>query len=79
MIDCFGPGVGHLNSLAVPRVGIFEFLFAPVTTNHFPGVENSVIFDLTFLPGDREFYSNFLENVKIPTYAAPPSPPPACH
>ena len=34
-IDGFGPGVGHLNYLAVPGVGIFEFLFVPVTTNHF--------------------------------------------
>ena len=33
------PGVGHLNYLAVPGVGIFEFLFVPVTTNHFPGGE----------------------------------------
>ena len=30
MIDCFGPGVGHLDYLAVPGVGIFEFLFVPV-------------------------------------------------
>ena len=35
-IDRFGPGVGHLNYLAVPEVGILEFLFVPVTTNHFP-------------------------------------------
>ena len=27
MIYRFGPGVGRLNYLAVPRVGIFEFLF----------------------------------------------------
>ena len=27
---------------------------------------NFSIFDLTFLPGDREFDSNFWENVKIP-------------
>ena len=64
MIDRFGPGVGNLNCLAVPGVGIFEFLFVPVTTNHFPEWGISVIFDLTFLPGGREFYSNFLENVK---------------
>ena len=51
----------------------------PVTTNHFSGWEISVIFDLTFLPGDREFDINFLENVKIPPYARfpPPPPPPA--
>ena len=56
--------VGHLNYLAVPGVGIFEFLFVPVTRNHFPGGE---------FPRGREFDSNFLENVKIPPYA-PPSP-----
>ena len=33
-----------------------------------------VIFDLTFLPGGREFDSNLLENVKIPPYAPPPPP-----
>ena len=43
------PGVGHLNCLAVLGVGIFEFLFMPVTTNHFLGGEfqlylTSVIF-----------------------------------
>ena len=37
MIDRFGPGVGHLNYLAVPGVRIFEFLSVPVTTNHFLG------------------------------------------
>ena len=68
------PGVGHLNYLAVPGVGIFEFLFVPMTTNHFPGRGISVIFDLTFFPGGREFDSNFLENVKIPPYAPPPAP-----
>ena len=45
------PGVGHLNYLAVPGVGIFEVLFVPMTTNHFSGWEISVIFDLKFLPG----------------------------
>ena len=64
MIDRFGLGVGHLNYLAVPGVGIFEVLFVPVTTKSFPGRGISVIFDLTFLPGGREFYSNFLKNVK---------------
>ena len=77
LIDRFGPGVGHLNSLAVPGVGIFEFLFVPVTTNHFPGWEIQLYFYLTFLPGGREFHSNFLANVKIPPYApSPPIPPP---
>ena len=68
MIYRFGPGVGHLNYLAVSQVGIFEFL----TTNHFLGWGISVIFDLTFLLGGREFDSNFWENVKIPPYAPPP-------
>ena len=36
----------------------------------------SVIFDLTLLPGGREFYSNFLENVKSPPNALPHPPPP---
>ena len=56
----------------IPRVRICEFLFVPVTTNHFPGGKFQLgIFDLTFLPGGREFDSNFLENVKIPPYAPP--------
>ena len=38
-----------------------------VTVNCFP-------FDVTFLPGGREFDSNLLENVKIPPYALPPPP-----
>ena len=49
-----------------PGVGKFEFLFVPVTTNHFTGWGIPVIFDVTFLLRGREFYSNFLENVKIP-------------
>ena len=51
LIDRFGPGVGHLNYLAVPGVGIFEFLFLPVTTNHFPGWGISVILTSHFCPG----------------------------
>ena len=54
-IDRFGPGVGHLNYLAVPEVGILGFLFVPVTTNHFPCWGLAVIFDLTFLPGVGNF------------------------
>ena len=77
MIDRFGPGVGHLNYLAVPGVRIFEFLLAR-TRDHksFPRRRISVIFDLTFLRGGREFDSNFLENVKIPPYVPPPPPLP---
>ena len=60
-----------MNYLAVPGVGIFEFLFVPVTTIHFLGWGISVIFDLTFFPRGREFDSNFWENVKIPPYPPP--------
>ena len=74
MIDRFGPGVGHLNFLAVPGIGISEFLFVH-DHKSFLGVGNLVIFDLTFLPGGREFDSNLLKNVKIPPYAPPPPPP----
>ena len=74
--DCLlWPGVGHLNYLAVPGEGIFEFLFVPLTTNHFLGWGISVIFDLTFFPGGRKFDSNFWENVKILPYAPPPPLP----
>ena len=59
MIDHFGLGVGHFNYLAVLAVGIFDFLFVPVTTNHFLGWGISVVFDFTFLPRGREFDSNF--------------------
>ena len=33
----FGQGVGHLNYLAVPGVGIFEFFFRAPEHKHFPG------------------------------------------
>ena len=72
-MDRFGLGLGHLNYLAVLGVGIFEFLFVPVHDHKsFPRRGISVIFDLTFLPGGREFDSNLLENVKIQPYAPPP-------
>ena len=69
------PGVGHLNYLADPGLGIFEVLFVPMTTNHFPGWGISVIFDLKFLPGDRDFGSNFFEKCQIPALctASPPA------
>ena len=51
MIDRFGPGVGHLNYLAVPGVGIFELLFVPVTTNHFPVGEFQLYLTSPFCPG----------------------------
>ena len=51
MINRFGPGVGHLNYLAVPGVLIFEFLFVPVTSNHFLGWGISVYLTSHFSPG----------------------------
>ena len=51
LIDRFGPGVGQLNYLAVPGVGIFEFLFEPVTTNHFLGWGISLSLTSHFCPG----------------------------
>ena len=74
MVDRFRPGLGHLNYLALLGVGIFEVLLVPVTKNHFLGWGISVIFDLTLLPWGREFDSNFLENVKSPSYALPLPP-----
>ena len=79
MIDCFGPGIGHLNYLALPRVGMFEFLLVPVTTNHFPWWGISVIFGVTFAWG-RDFDNIVLENAKCYPYALPPpSHPSALH
>ena len=77
MIDRFGPGIGHLNFLAVSGVGISEFLVRARDHKSFLRVGNLVIFDFTFLPGDREFDSNLLENVKIRPYALPSPTPPA--
>ena len=73
LINHYGPRLGHLNYYAVSGVGIFEFLFIPMTTNHFPEWGISVIFDLTFLPGGREFYSNFFWKMSIPYPYAPPT------
>ena len=49
MVDRFGPGVGHLNYLAVPGVGIG--MFVPVTTNHFSGGEFQLYLTSHFCPG----------------------------
>ena len=76
LIDRFGPGVGHLNYLAVPEVGVFEVLFMPVTTNHLPGWGIPVIFDLTFLPRGSAFDSNFLEMSNPCPMPCFPLPPP---
>ena len=51
LIDRFGPGVGHLNFLAVSGVGISEFLFVPVTTDHFSGWEIWLYLTSHFCPG----------------------------
>ena len=64
--------------LVVLEVGIFKFLFVPVTTNHFPEWGISVKFDLTFLPGGREFYSDCLGKIMSiprPMSCLPPPPP----
>ena len=72
------PRVGHSNNFAVPGVGIFEFLFVPMTTNHFPGWGISVILTSHFCPGVGNLTAIFFEKVKIPPYAPlPPPHPPA--
>ena len=72
MIDRFGPGVEHLNYLAVPGEGIFEFL----TTNHFLEWGISVIFDLTFLPGVGNLIAILGKMSKsCPMPRLPPPPP----
>ena len=52
-------GLGHLNYLAVPGGGIFEFLFVPVTTNHFPGGEFQLYLTSHFCPGVGNLTSIF--------------------
>ena len=51
LINHYDPRVGHLNYLAVSGVGIFEFLFVPVTTNHFPGGGFQLYLTSHFCPG----------------------------
>ena len=61
-----------LDYLAVPGVEIFEFLFMPVTTNHFPGWEISVVFNLS---SGMEFYKITNSNPRpMPRLPAPPPP-----
>ena len=76
LINRFGPGVGHLNYFAVPGVGVFEFLFEPMTTNHFLGWEILVMFDLTFCLGVGNFAAIFwkMSNPR-PMPRLSPSPP----
>ena len=69
------PGVGNLNYHAVPGVGIFEFLFVPVTTNHFPGWGISVTLTSHFCLGVGYFTAIF-GNVKCLPYTPPAPPPP---
>ena len=53
-------------SSCCPGVGMFEFFSCTSSaTNHFPLWGISVIFDLTFLPGGREFYSIFFGKCQI--------------
>ena len=77
LVDRFGPGVGHLNYLAVPGVGIFEFLFLPVTTNHFPGWGISVILTSHFCAGVGNFTPIFWKRSKsrpMTRLSPPPHP-----
>ena len=76
MINRFGPGVGHLNYLAVPGGGIFEVLFVPVTTNYFPGWEIQLYLTSHFCLGVGNWTAIF-GKCQNPAYAPPPlSPPP---
>ena len=59
LINRFGLGVGHLYYLAVPGVGVFEFLLLPMTTNHFPGWGISVILTSHFCPRVGNFTAIF--------------------
>ena len=74
-MDRFGPGVGHLNYLAIPGVGIFEFLFVPVTTNHFPGWGIQLYLTSHFCPGVGNLTVIFLEMSK--SRPMPRLPPPS--
>ena len=69
------PGVGHLNYLAVPGVGIFEFLFVPVTTNHFPDGEFKLYLTSHFCPGVGNLTAIFWKMSKSRPIPCP-SPPP---
>ena len=73
MIDRFGPGVGHLNYLADPGVGIFEVLFVPLTTNHFPEWEIQLYLTY-FCPGVGNLTAIFWQMSKSrPMHRLPPA------
>ena len=55
LIDRFGPGVG-----------IFELLFVPVTTNHFPGGEFQLYLTSHFCPGVGNLAAIFWKMSKSP-------------
>ena len=74
MINRFGPGVGHLNYLAGPGVLIFEFLFVPVTSNHFLGWGISVYLTSHFSPGVGNLTAIFGKMSK--SHCMPHLPPP---
>ena len=59
------PGVGHLSYLAVPEVGIFEFLIVPVTTNHFPGGAFWLYLTSHFCPGVENLTAIFWKMSKF--------------
>ena len=77
LIDRFGPGVGQLNYLAVAGVGIFECLFVPVTTNHFPGGEFQLYLTSHFCPGVGNLTAIFWKMSKSRPMPPLPPPPPA--
>ena len=56
---------------------LFEFLFVPMSTNHFPGWGISVIFELTFFPEVENFTAIFrkMSNPR-PMPRLSPKPPP---
>ena len=76
-VDRFGPGVGHLNYLAVPGVGILEFFFVPVTTNHFLGWGISVYLTSHFCPGLGNLTAIFGKMSKSRPIPRLPPPPQA--
>ena len=68
-------GRGRVFELSCCPGGRYIWIFVHARDHKsFPGWGISVIFDLTFLAGGREFDSDFLENVKMPPYAPPPHP-----
>ena len=63
----------------VSQKTIQSYNYVPINVKPVGGEGISVIFDLTFLPGGREFDSHSLENVKSLPYAPCTPPLLACH